>query len=73
MFIPHNRMFQHIDKICLEFVAIAKEVEYNQENIYNAQNVIHINSLVKYGGLGLQQIHRVYKTRHTTLVQGLLR
>ena len=24
MFIPHDRMFQHIDKICLEFVAIAK-------------------------------------------------
>ena len=56
MFIPRDRMFQHIDKICLEFVAIAKGLEHNKENIYKAHNVIHINSPVKYGGLGLQQI-----------------
>ena len=57
MFIPHDRMFQHIDNICLEFVAIAKGLEHNKENIYKAHNVTHINSPVKYGGLGLQQIY----------------
>ena len=57
MFISHDRMFQHIDNICLEFVAIAKGLEHNKENIYKAHNVAHINSPVKYGGLGLQQIY----------------
>ena len=71
MFIPHDRMFQHIDKICLEFVA--KGLEHNKENIYKAHNVTHINSPVKYGGLGLQQIYWAYRTRYVTLVQGLLR
>ena len=47
-------MFQHIDKMCLEFAAIAKGLEHNKENIYKAHNVTHINSPVKYGGLGLQ-------------------
>ena len=73
MFIPHDRMFQHIDKICLEFVAVAKGLEHNKENIYKAHNVTHINSPVKYVGLGLHQIFRAYRTRYTTLVQGLLR
>ena len=73
MFIPHDRMFQHIDKICLEFVAIAKGLEHNKENIYKAHNATHINSPVKYGGLGLRQIYWAYRTRHVTLVQGLLR
>ena len=73
MFIPHHRMFQHIDKICLEFVAIAKGLEHNKENIHKAHNVTHINSPVKYGGLGLQQIYWAYRTRYVTLVQGLLR
>ena len=49
MFIPHDRMLQHIDKICLEFIAIAKGLEHNKENIYKAHNVTHINSPVKYG------------------------
>ena len=35
MFIPHDRMFHHIDKICLEFVAIAKGSKHNKENIYD--------------------------------------
>ena len=73
MFIPHDRMFQHIDKIRLEFVAIAKGLEHNKENMYKAHNVTHINSPVKYGGLGLQQIYWAYRTRYITLVQGLLR
>ena len=73
MFIPHDRMFQHIDKICLEFVAIAKGLEHSKESIYKAHNVSHINSPIKYGGLGLQQIYRAYRTRYVTLVQGLLR
>ena len=45
----------------------------NKENIYKAHNVTHINSPVKYGGLGLQQIYWAYRTRYVTLVQGLLR
>ena len=73
MFIPHDRMFQHIDQTCLEFVAIAKGLEHNKENIHKAHNATHINSRVKYGGLGLQQIYRAYRTRYVTLVQGLLR
>ena len=73
MFIPHDRMFQHIDKMWLIFVAIAKGLEHNKENIYKAHNVTHINSPVKYGGLGLQQIYWAYRTRYITLVQGLLR
>ena len=68
MFIPHDRMIQHIDKICLEFVAIAKGLEHNKENIYKAHNVTHINSPVKYGGLGLQQLYQAYRTRYVTLV-----
>ena len=73
MFIPHDRMFQHMDKICLEFVAIANGLEHNKENIYRAHNVTHINSPVKYGGLGLRKIYRAYRTRYVTRVQGLLR
>ena len=73
LFIPHDRMFQHIDKICLEFVAIAKGLEHNKENVYKAHNVIHINSPIKYGRLGLRQIYWAYRTRYVTLVQGLLR
>ena len=73
MFIPHDRMFQHIDKICLEFAAIAKGLEHNKENIHKAHNVTHINSLVKYGGLGLQQIYWASRPRYVTLVQGLPR
>ena len=57
MFIPHDRMFRHIDKVCLEFVAITKGLEHNKENIYKALNVTHINSPAKYGGLALQQIY----------------
>ena len=57
MFIPHDCIFQHKDKICLEFVAIAKGLEHNKENIYKAHNVTHINSPVKYRGLGLRQIY----------------
>ena len=57
VFIPHDRMFHHIDKICLDFVAIAKGLEPNTEGIYKAHNVTHINSAVKYGGLGLLQIY----------------
>ena len=68
MFIPHDRMFHHIDKICLEFVAIAKGSEHNKENIYRAHNVTHIDSPVKYGGLGLRQIYWAYRTRYVTLV-----
>ena len=52
MFIPHDRMFRHIDKMCLE-----KGLEHNKENIYKAHNVTHINSPLKYGGLGLRQIY----------------
>ena len=73
MFIPHDAMFQHIDKICLEFVAIAKGLEHNKENIYKTHIVTHINSPVKYGGLGLQQIYWACRTRYVTLVQGLPR
>ena len=72
-FIPHDRMFQHMDKICLEFVAIAKRLEHNKENIYKAHNVTQINSPVKNGGLGLRQIYRAYRSRYVTLVQGLPR
>ena len=35
--------------------------------------VTHINSPVKYGGLGLPPIYWAYRTRYATLVQGLLR
>ena len=73
MFIPHERLFQHIDRICLEFVAITKGLEHNKENIYKAHNVTRITPPVKYGGLGLQQIYRAYRTRYVTLVQGLVR
>ena len=73
MFIPHDCMYQHKDKMCLEFVAIAKGLEHNKENICKAHNGTHINSPVKYGALGLQQINRAYRTRYVTLVQGLLR
>ena len=73
MFIPHDRMFQHIDKRCLEFVAIAQGLEHNKDNIYKAHNVTHINSRVKYRGLGPQQVYWAYRTRCVTLVQGLLR
>ena len=48
-------------------------VEHNKENIYKAHNVTHINSPIKYGGLGLQQIFWACRTRYVTLVQGLLR
>ena len=71
MLIPHDGMFQH--KICSEFVAIAKGLEHNKENIYKAHNPTHINSPVKYGGLGLRQIYWAYRIRYATLVQGLLR
>ena len=66
-------MFQHIDKICLEFVAIAKGLGHNKEDIYKAHNVTHINSPVKYGGLRLRQIYRACRIRYVTLVQGLPR
>ena len=56
MFLPYDRMFHHIDKIRLEFVAIAKGLEHNKENTYKPHNVTHINSPVKYGGLGLRHI-----------------
>ena len=55
VFIPHDRMSQHIDKICLEFVAIATGLGH-EENIYKAHNVTHMNSPVNYAGLGPQQI-----------------
>ena len=55
-----------------EAPALAKEA-CNKENIYKAHKVTHINSPVKYGGLGLQQIHWAYRTWYVTLVQGLLR
>ena len=42
------------------------------KNIHKAHNVTHINSPIKYGGLGLQQMYRAYRTRYVTLVQGLL-
>ena len=61
MFISHDCMFQHIDKICLEFAAIAKGLEHNRENIYKAHNVTHISAPVKYGGLGVKQIYWVYR------------
>ena len=73
VFIPQDRMFQHIDKICFEFMAIAKGLKHNKKNIHKAHNVTHINSPFKHGGLGLQQISRPYRTRYVTLVQGLLR
>ena len=72
MFIPHDRMFHHMDKICLECVAIAKGFEDNKGNIYKAHNVSHITSPVKYGGPRLRQICWDYITRYVTLVQGLL-
>ena len=56
MFIPHDHMFHHIDRVCLEFVAIAHGLEHNKDDIYKAHNVTHITAPLRVGGLGLRQI-----------------
>ena len=61
MLIPHDHMFQYIDKICLEFVAIAKGLEHNKENVGGgSQCYPH------------QLTCQVWRTRTTTHILGLL-
>ena len=49
--------------VCCDSKRIRTQNRKATENIYKTHIVTHINSCVKYGGLGLREIYWAYRTQ----------
>ena len=52
MFIPHDAMFYHTERVWLEFVVVAKGLEHHGDNKVKAHSVMH-HSSVERSGFGI--------------------